>query len=222
MYPFTRRTHPNREGMDSEEAAGGCGMKILCLYSNECALELFQWLKEQGHETVLQTERLNAQWCMENHFDLGISYTYPYLIGTDVIDVLKGNIVNIHNSYLPFDRGTSPNLWNLLEGTPRGVSIHYIDKGLDTGDVIAQQIIELEEPATLRTSYEQLDKAAKTLFKKVFPQYRYWNCMRKKCIGEGTYHRERDFDKILQSFETWNWDIQVEEYIQKAREAVNK
>ena len=195
-------------------------MKILCLYSNECAVELFRWLEEQGHGTVLETGRLNAGWCRENRFDLGISYTYPYMIQAEIIDALNGNIVNLHNSYLPFDRGTSPNLWNLLEGSPRGVSIHYVDKGLDTGDVIAQQIVEIEEGATLRTSYEQLDRAVKELFKKVFPQYRYWNSMRKKCMGEGTYHRERDFDIILQSFENWSWDLPVEKYIQKAREAI--
>ena len=191
-------------------------MKILCLYSNECALELFEWIKDQGHETILHTERLNVQWCIGKQFDLGISYTYPYIIQTDVIDALKGNIINLHNSYLPFDRGASPNLWNLLEGTPRGVSIHYIDKGLDTGDVIAQQIIELEGMATLKTSYEQLDCAVKKLFKKIFPQYKYWNRMRKKCMGQGTYHKESDFDVVLQSFENWSWDIQVDEYIQKA------
>lgn len=195
-------------------------MKILCLYSNECALELFEWIEEQGHETVLQKNRLNVQWCIENQFDLGISYTYPYMIQTDVIDALKGNIINLHNSYLPFDRGTSPNLWNLLEGTPRGVSIHYIDKCLDTGDVIAQQIVEVEESATLKSSYKQLDYTVKELFKKIFPQYRYWNSMRKKCIGQGTYHRESDFDVVLQSFESWSWDIRVDEYIQRAREVV--
>lgn len=204
------------------KAAGNCNMKILCLYSNECALELFEWIEEQGHEIVLQKERLNAQWCIENQFDLGISYTYSYIVQNDVIDALKGNIINLHNSYLPFDRGASPNLWNLLEGTPRGVSIHYIDKGLDTGDVIAQQIVELEESATLKTSYDQLDRAIKELFKKVFPQYEYWNCMRKKCIGQGSYHKEKDFDVVLRSFENWNWDIQVKEYIQKACEIVKK
>lgn len=195
-------------------------MKILCLYSNECALELFQWLREQGHDTILETGRLNTQWCRDNGFELAISYTYPYMIQTDVIDALEGNIINLHNSFLPFDKGTSPNLWNLLEGTPRGVSIHYIDKGLDSGDLIAQEIVELERPATLRTSYEQLDRAAKELFKKVFPQYKYWNSMRKKCLGKGTYHKESDFDVILHSFENWSWDLSVEEYIQKAREVI--
>lgn len=195
-------------------------MKILCLYSNECAVELFQWLEGRGHEIVLETGRLNAEWCREMQFELAVSYTYPFMIRSNVIDALDGNIINLHNSYLPFDRGTSPNLWNLLEGSPRGVSIHYVDQGLDTGDVIAQQIIEMEEGATLRTSYEQLDRAAKELFKKVFPQYKYWNFMRKKCVGEGTYHRERDFDVILQAFKDWGWDLPVEEYIRKAREVI--
>ncbi len=195
-------------------------MKILCMYNNKCALELFRWLREQGHETILTTERLNVQWCRRNQFDLGISYTYPFIIQKDIIDAFNGNIVNLHNSYLPFDRGTSPNLWNLLEGTPRGVTIHYIDKGLDTGDVIAQELVGLEKPATLRTSYEQLDRAVKSLFKKVFLQFEYWNSMRKKCVGEGTYHRESDFECIRQAFENWSWDLQVEEYIQHAHKAL--
>ena len=195
-------------------------MRILCLYSNECALELFQWLNAQGHDIALETGPLNAQWCRDKSFELAVSYTYPYILQTDVIDALKGNIINLHNSYLPFDKGTSPNLWNLIEGTPRGVSIHYVNRGLDTGDIIAQQMVEIEEGSTLRTSYEQLDQVVKALFKKVFLKYKYWNSMRKKCLGIGTYHKESDFDVILHSFENWSWDLSVEEYIQRAREVL--
>lgn len=40
-------------------------MKILCLYNNECALKLFNWINEQGHETVLINGELDAKWCIE-------------------------------------------------------------------------------------------------------------------------------------------------------------
>lgn len=190
-------------------------MKILCLYSKEFTLELFEWIKNQGNEIVLKTERLDPKWCEAECFDLAISYTYTFIIKTDIIDIFKGNMVNIHIAYLPFDKGSYPNLWNILQRTPRGVSIHYIDQGIDTGDIIAQQIVELEEPATLQTSYEQLDRAAKKLFKQIFGYYPYWNSMRKKCLGKGTHHTDKDLEEIKKHFDSWDWSMSVEEYIKK-------
>lgn len=190
------------------------GMKILCLYDNECALDLFEWLDKQGNTTVLWKDEIDIEWLDRENFDLAVSYTYPYIIRPGVIEKMKGRIVNLHNAYLPFDRGTSPNIWNIIEGSPRGVSIHYIDSGLDTGDIIAQKLVELDENATLRTSYMQLDKEVKNLFKTVFKNYKYWDSMRKKCIGTGTYHRESELQKIMNSFDDWNYEINVEEFRQ--------
>lgn len=38
-------------------------MKILCLYGTECALELFEWMKNLGHKVVLWKEKLKENWC---------------------------------------------------------------------------------------------------------------------------------------------------------------
>lgn len=192
-------------------------MEVLCLYGNECAIELFTWIEEQGNKIVLWKDKLNAEIFLKHEFDLAVSYTYPFLIEEDIIQKLNGNIVNLHNSFLPFERGASPNIWNLLSKTPRGVSIHYIDSGLDTGDIIAQKIVKLEEGATLRTSYEQLDYAAKELFKDIFPIYIYWDSMRKKCLGKGTYHKQAELIPIQECFENWNYDISVQEFKDKAK-----
>ena len=93
-------------------------MKILCLYNNECALELFQWLKEQGHKTVVCTERLNVEWCRNQNFDLTVSYTYRYILTADILEALNGNVVNIHNSVLPWNRGADPNIWSIVKILP--------------------------------------------------------------------------------------------------------
>lgn len=203
--------------MVSRKTAGGCNMKILCLYNNECALELFQWVKEQGHETVLETERLNACWCVKNRFDLAMSYTYPYIIQSDVINALNNNIVNIHNSFLPYNRGSYPNIWSILDGTPRGVTLHYINSGLDKGDIISQKIVPLEKSATLRSSYEQLDMEAKKMFQEAFLYYSCWNELRKKCLGKGTYHTDKDFFLLKRYFERWDWNVGVQEFLEEIR-----
>ena len=161
-------------------------LKILGLYNNDCAVDLFEWLQEQGHEVILCTDRLDVAWCKEQHFDLAVSYTYRYILSSELLEALNNNVINLHNSLLPWNRGADPNLWSIAENTPRGVTLHYMDAGLDKGYVIAQDIVpdivpsvpsivsvpthekaeKAENIATLKTTYDALDLAAKSLFKK--------------------------------------------------------
>ena len=55
-------------------------MKILCLYNNDCALELFEWMRNQNNEFVLWNEELSTEWVRQHKFDLAVSYTYSKII----------------------------------------------------------------------------------------------------------------------------------------------
>lgn len=167
-------------------------MKILCLYENACALPLFTWLEQRGHGVVLRKEKLDAAWCREQTFDLTVSYTYRHILTAEILEALGNNAVNLHNAYLPWNRGADPNIWSVLEGTPRGVSLHYIDTELDKGYLIAQQLVDIPQNATLRESYELLDCAAQALFRQAFCWYDYWPQMKKAALGRGTYHTVKD------------------------------
>jgi methionyl-tRNA formyltransferase len=46
-------------------------------------------------------------------------------------------------SYLPFNRGAHPNFWSFIEKTQAGVSIHKINKGIDTGNIILRKKINI-------------------------------------------------------------------------------
>lgn len=187
-------------------------MKILCLYNNPCALGLFDWLLEQGHETVLYSDKLDSSWCRSQGFELAVSYTYRFILPGSVIGALKHNVVNIHNSFLPFNRGADPNIWSIVDGKPRGVTLHYIDGELDHGSIIAQSIVPLKPDDTLKTSYDALDKAAKELFKAAFIYYPFWKEMAKQPESAGTYHSLADgqglrdivatFDMAVSDFRT--------------------
>ncbi len=185
-------------------------MKILCLYNNDIAIELFEWLKSKTHETVLWSERLEENWCREQGFDLTVSYTYRFIIPQEILSALNNNVVNLHNSLLPWNRGASPNMWSIVEGSPRGVTLHYMDEQLDKGYVIAQEIVDdcKDDSETLASSYNNLDMAAKSLFKKAFKYYEYWPSLRKKCLGQGSYHSVKDGEKLDKTVESY--DISVE------------
>ena len=185
-------------------------MKILGLYNNDCAIELFRWLSEIGNEVVLCSENISPQWCKKQNFDLTVSYTYRYILSEETIQALNNNVVNIHNSMLPFNRGADPNIWSIVERTPRGVTLHYVDNQLDKGDIIAQEIVDDGDNETLTSSYNNLDRAAKAMFKKAFRYYEYWPALKKKCIGQGTFHLLKDGVAIKQSIDSY--DVGITEF----------
>ena len=109
-------------------------MKILFLgpYNKR----IIQCLKADENE-IFQTEvKINA---IPLNFDFGISYNYRHKINRPTIDYFDGKLINLHISYLPYNRGADPNLWSFIDDTPSGVTIHLIDEGLDTGPILIQK-----------------------------------------------------------------------------------
>jgi methionyl-tRNA formyltransferase len=70
--------------------------------------------------------------------DFVVSFGYRHIISARYINALHGRLINIHISLLPWNRGADPNFWSWFDRTPKGVTIHAIDAGVDTGDVLAQ------------------------------------------------------------------------------------
>ncbi|MBO7600534.1 MAG: hypothetical protein J6S95_05225 [Lachnospiraceae bacterium] len=190
-------------------------MKILCLYNNECALPLFDEIRKLKHETVLMTERLSLDYIRSENFDLAVSYTYRYIISGDILKALKGNIVNLHNSYLPYNRGADPNLWSFAENTPRGVTLHYMDEGLDKGYIIAQRLVTEGDGETLKSSYDNLDKNAREMFLEAFKEYDNWQNMKHLPEGKGSYHSVKD--GLLLKEKITSYDMKIEDFIKAVR-----
>lgn len=191
-------------------------MKILCLYQNPCALPLFEWLRQEGHEVVLCSEKLTEVWCAEQKFDLAVSYTYRYIVSEKILKILDFNAVNLHNSYLPWNRGADPNLWSLVESTPRGVTLHYMEAALDKGAIIAQRLVPMMPGDTLKTSYYALDAAAQLQFRQAFQWYPYWKEMKKNPVGKGSYHSMQDGAALRSLIDTY--DMPADEFRRRVRQ----
>jgi methionyl-tRNA formyltransferase len=199
-------------------------MKILYLGYPENSIHSF--LQTKG--TVFQTqEKISFE---VNQFDWIISYGYSHIIKQDVIDSAKNSIINLHISYLPYNRGADPNFWSWLENTPKGVTIHQIDKGIDTGDIFIQKEIKFEENESLSSSYEILRKEIETLFIENFDNIIKGSIFPKKQKGKGTYHSKKDLEpyKYLLT-QGWNTpvkqikmtDLEIIDEIEKVRSKNN-
>ncbi len=91
--------------------------------------------------------------------NLGLSILYDQIIGPELIDLFPDGIINIHPGLLPYNRGNYPNVWSIIDGTPSGVTLHYIDEGLDTGDIIAQREVDVLPVDTGKSLYHKLENA---------------------------------------------------------------
>lgn len=140
--------------------------------------------------------------------DWVVSYSYRHILGTDVLRTIPGKFVNLHISLLPYNRGADPNTWSFLEETPKGVTIHLIDPGIDSGPILVQRELTFEDTGvTLAESYQRLHAELHAMFIENWPAIRVGGIEPKAQIGAGTYHRSADLaalkDRLLGP-EGWN------------------
>jgi methionyl-tRNA formyltransferase len=140
-------------------------MKILFLSGNQ-SQALADWLIQQGEDITYTENRISVEDVHRLNPEIIVSYNYRHILGADILRAVDGRAINLHISYLPYNRGAAPNIWSFLEDTPKGVTIHYIDAGIDTGDIIVQKQVYLdEEKETLRSAYNILHQEIQSLFK---------------------------------------------------------
>jgi methionyl-tRNA formyltransferase len=127
--------------------------------------------------------------------DFVISYGYRHIIRKPHISRFGDRLINLHISHLPWNRGADPNLWSFIDGTPKGVSIHIVDEGLDTGPILIQR--EVHVSGTLATSYQQLRDGMRALFAESWKAIRAGALMpRPQERASGSHHRSADKQDI--------------------------
>lgn len=189
-----------------------CGGGTLFLTNNRNALPLYEWLADYGETVTLYSGRLFVDMLDRLHPKWVISYNYSYIVPKEIIALLYGHIVNLHASYLPWNRGASPNFWSFVEDAPKGVSIHFMDEGLDTGDLIAQEeLVFEEERETFRSSYETLNDRMVQLFCRIWPLLSAGKIVGKKQSSKGSFHTMKDFVDLLNG-ETMDWNMNIAEF----------
>jgi methionyl-tRNA formyltransferase len=129
--------------------------------------------------------------------DIGISTLFDYILRPSFLDIFEEEVINLHPAYLPYNRGQYPNVWSIVDGTPAGTTLHYIDPEIDTGDIIARKSVEVEPVDTGKTLYEKLERASLELFRETWPTIVSGTVSRvEQRKEEGTYHRTEDVDQI--------------------------
>jgi methionyl-tRNA formyltransferase len=129
--------------------------------------------------------------------DIGVSSLFGYVLRKDFIALLPKGCINLHPAFLPYNRGAYPNVWSIVDKTPSGVTIHYIDEGIDTGDIIVQEEVPVSGTDTGASLYQKLETAMLNLFQKTWPAIREGSALRKpQNKNAGTFHRHSDVQRV--------------------------
>ncbi len=142
--------------------------------------------------------------------DLIISFGYRKIIKSSHLKFPKRPIINLHISYLPYNRGSHPNFWSFVEKTIKGVTIHEIDSKIDNGPIILRKkvIFKNKKDLTFTETHKILIKTIEKLFIQNYDQIISGNYSRKKINFKGTFHKASQLPKNIKS-----WNVKIFDYL---------
>lgn len=104
------------------------------------------------------------------NIDLIVTCAYGQIIPKKVLDIPKYGCVNVHASLLPKYRGSAPIQWCLFNGDEKtGVTIMYMDEGMDSGDIIKLKEIPITNDDNVGTLHDKLSILGTDLLQEVLP-----------------------------------------------------
>lgn len=110
---------------------------------------------------VFQPEKASEETFVERlrelNPDIIVVAAYGQILRENILNLPKYRCINVHASILPKYRGASPIQWAVINGEKEtGVTIMYMEKGLDTGDMILTRKLELAPDETAGTLHDRL------------------------------------------------------------------
>ena len=100
--------------------------------------------------------------------DLLVVASFPKLLPENIISIPKFGTINVHASALPKNRGYHPINWTIIKDeSSTGVTVHYLDYGMDNGEILAQKIISTSDKDNVETLRKKLTSIGANLLLKV-------------------------------------------------------
>ena len=121
---------------------------------------------------VLQPNSLKDEWqdVMSLHPDMIVTCAYGQLVPRELLVYPKYGCINVHASLLPKLRGGAPIHRAIIEGyRETGVTIMHMNAGLDTGDIITQKPILIDDLDTASTLHDKLSILGRDLLLETLP-----------------------------------------------------
>lgn len=183
-------------------------LKLAFLGINDVGERIYDWLTERNDVEVqgifTEPEQLNT--VKQTKPDLILAVGYRHIVPENILNIPELGAVNLHKSYLPYNRGANPNVWSIMEDNPAGTSIHYMTPDVDQGPIIDRQKVAANPDDDARDLYERLEDAQVEQFKRMWESIRDGDVETiEQDSGEGTYHYKEEFVDL--------WEIDLDKQV---------
>lgn len=179
---------------------------IIFLGIHDVGTEIYEWLCDRPDANVMAmlTRKEQLSLVEELDPDLVISGGFRHIVPEAVLEVPDLGVVNMHGAYLPYNRGGNPNVWPLIDGTPAGVSLHYMTPELDGGPIIDRRTVEKQPSDTAKSLLDRIRREAIQQFKELWPAVRDGTVETTPQPNDaGSYHSRSEFVDL--------WELDLEE-----------
>ncbi len=184
---------------------------------------LFYDLEKDNKEVqlkVIKTNNINETKVLsilqKENINIGISTSCRNIFKNKIINHFKGRLYNIHDSFLPNERGGALNTWRILNNISSvGNTLHLIDEGIDTGDIIYRKKTPIKKKCSKPIDYmiaenknckNIIDKFISDLKKNMLPKG-------KKQNNDTSFYFPRLYTE-LNGLINWDWNIlDIEKFI---------
>lgn len=161
----------------------GRGMKMIASpvkqFAEQIGLKVYQPIKVRNNpEFIEEIKSLEP--------DVICVVAYGKILPKELLEIPKLGCINVHGSLLPEYRGAAPIQWAVLNGDKKtGITTMYMDVGMDTGDMILKEEVEIGEDETTGELWDRLSKIGGELLVKTLQQ-----------IEQGTAPRTKQGEKF--------------------------
>ena len=162
----------------------GRGMKMIASPVKEFGLEkdipVYQPLRVRNNDSFID-EMKNLKP------DVICVVAYGKILPKEILEIPKLGCINVHGSLLPKYRGAAPIQWAVINGEKQtGITTMYMDIGMDTGDMILKEVVDIGEDETTGELWERLSKIGGNLLVNTLKLIESGNAPREKQVDDFT------------------------------------
>ncbi len=166
LEAIIRAGHQVAAVVTQPDKAKGRSAQMQCSPVKECALRygipVFQPVRIRTPEAVRELEKYEA--------DVFVVAAFGQILSRQILEMPRYGCINIHASLLPKYRGAAPINQCIIDGEKEtGVTIMQMDAGVDTGDILTQKKVILEDKETAQTLFDKLAQAGADLIVETLP-----------------------------------------------------
>lgn len=182
--------------------------KILFLGYDSKKTKLISFLKKKKYKVFIhRNKKLDIK--IVKNYDNIISFGYRKIIDNKIISLLKNPVINLHISYLPYNRGSHPNYWSFVKKTQKGVTIHEMTHEVDRGKILFQKKIffKIDSRLTFEKTYRILVNEIEKLFIKNYSEIINFKYKGKIINKKGSINFKKDLPK------NFKWDVVIKNHL---------